>query len=335
MSDGFEAAERLYLTLAKAEDKLARLDEQLRQSPLAAGWIARMDFYDAAAWAWADGKLAPLEDLVLHDAHMDVRSPTQDLTLAHGVVRARRKAWSGGAELLSVGGAFWLAARVSAPPDPERHGETRSVEDDPRGVLGAAVAVLAGVQRGASDDVQANLAEWLELPGRLAPQTPELLIAAVSLEAWRIIAPLPNNAYVGPILAAVRLRARKRFASGLLPWHLAARERPVGGRLAEAPLADRLTHHLESLARCADLGLSELQRLSLARLRLSKAIGARRAQSRAPALAELLLASPLVSAPLAASRLRISQQAVRALVPQLGPTVREVSGRRRYQAWQV
>lgn len=77
--------------LAAAEDALARLDERLAKSPIRAGWIARTHFTDACASLWLEGELVHLDDLVLHDAGMDVRTPTHELTRAHGVLRARRR----------------------------------------------------------------------------------------------------------------------------------------------------------------------------------------------------------------------------------------------------
>jgi len=77
--------------LARAEDALARLDERLRTSPIRDGWIARTHFGDAAAALWLDGELVALEDLVLHDARLDVRAPTHELTRAHAVLRERRR----------------------------------------------------------------------------------------------------------------------------------------------------------------------------------------------------------------------------------------------------
>ncbi len=77
--------------LARAEDALARLDERLRTSPIRDGWIARTHFGDAAAVLWLDGELVALEDLVLHDARLDVRAPTHELTRAHAVLRERRR----------------------------------------------------------------------------------------------------------------------------------------------------------------------------------------------------------------------------------------------------
>ena len=77
--------------LARAEDALARLDERLRTSPIRDGWISRTHFSDAAAALWLEGELVHLEDLVLHDAGMDIRAPTHELTRAHTVLRARRR----------------------------------------------------------------------------------------------------------------------------------------------------------------------------------------------------------------------------------------------------
>jgi len=77
--------------LAQAEDALARLDERLAKSPIRDGWVARTHFADACASLWLEGELVHLEDLVLHDAHMDVRAPTHELTRAHTVLRARRR----------------------------------------------------------------------------------------------------------------------------------------------------------------------------------------------------------------------------------------------------
>jgi len=77
--------------LAAAEDSLARLDERLAKSPIRAGFVARTHFTDATACLWLDGELVHLEDLVLHDAGMDIRAPTHELTRAHIVLRTRRR----------------------------------------------------------------------------------------------------------------------------------------------------------------------------------------------------------------------------------------------------
>ncbi|MDQ8727496.1 RHE_PE00001 family protein [Bradyrhizobium sp. LHD-71] len=77
--------------LAAAEDSLARLDERLANSPIRDGFVARTHYIDACASLWLAGELVHLEDLVLHDAGMDVRSPTHELTRAHAVLRTRRR----------------------------------------------------------------------------------------------------------------------------------------------------------------------------------------------------------------------------------------------------
>jgi hypothetical protein len=40
---------------------------------------------------WIGGELVHVEDLVLHDERMDVRAPTHELTIAHRILRARRR----------------------------------------------------------------------------------------------------------------------------------------------------------------------------------------------------------------------------------------------------
>jgi hypothetical protein len=77
--------------LATAEDALARLDERLAKSPIRDGCVSRNHFTDACASLWLEGELVHLEDLVLHDAGMDIRAPTHELTRARAVLRARRR----------------------------------------------------------------------------------------------------------------------------------------------------------------------------------------------------------------------------------------------------
>ena len=74
--------------LAAAEDAMARLDERLGQSPIREGWVSRTHFLDACASLWLQGELVHLEDLVLHDAEMDVRLAT-DATNRAMTVAAR------------------------------------------------------------------------------------------------------------------------------------------------------------------------------------------------------------------------------------------------------
>lgn len=70
---------------------LTRLDERIARSPVGAGFLERSQFTDACASLWIDGELVHLEDLVLHDATKDVRTPTHELTIARDVMRTRRR----------------------------------------------------------------------------------------------------------------------------------------------------------------------------------------------------------------------------------------------------
>ena len=81
----------LLAALTRAEDQLARLDEAVRRSSVGEGYAERGHFFDAVATMWVSGQLVHIEDLVLHDARMDVRAPTHELTLAHSLLRSRRR----------------------------------------------------------------------------------------------------------------------------------------------------------------------------------------------------------------------------------------------------
>nr|WP_305778745.1 RHE_PE00001 family protein [Neorhizobium sp. T6_25] len=70
---------------------LARLDERIARSRVGEGLLERMHFADACASLWIDGELVHLEDLVLHDATKDIRTPTHELTIARDVLRTRRR----------------------------------------------------------------------------------------------------------------------------------------------------------------------------------------------------------------------------------------------------
>jgi len=81
--------------IVAAEDALARLDERVLRSTVGEGFAERSHFFDAAGALWVAGELVHVEDLVLHDAHMDSRAPSHELTIAHAVLRARRRIWTG------------------------------------------------------------------------------------------------------------------------------------------------------------------------------------------------------------------------------------------------
>jgi len=96
---------------------LTRLDERIARSPVGQGFLERAHFTDACASLWIDGELVHLEDLVLHDATRDIRTPTHELTIARDVLRARRRiasqpsGWALSPDgLRSLRGQAWPAA---------------------------------------------------------------------------------------------------------------------------------------------------------------------------------------------------------------------------------
>jgi len=87
--------QNLLPAIVAAEDVLARLDERVLRSTVGGGFAERSHFFDAAGALWVAGELVHVEDLVLHDAHMDSRAPSHELTIAHAVLRSRRRIWTG------------------------------------------------------------------------------------------------------------------------------------------------------------------------------------------------------------------------------------------------
>ena len=118
--------------LAAAEDSFARLDERLAKSPIRAGFVARTHFTDAAACLWLDGELVHLDDLVLHDAHMDIRAPTHELTRAHAVLRTRRRIAVGKTRLGAVGQPGLPACAAGAGRATRGEGRPEGREGEPR-----------------------------------------------------------------------------------------------------------------------------------------------------------------------------------------------------------
>ncbi|CAN7753520.1 RHE_PE00001 family protein [Mesorhizobium sp. LjNodule214] len=136
---GLLSLDTLIAPVAKATEALARLDERLTRSPVRDGFLERQHFADAAAALWLEGELVHLEDLVLHDAHMDIRTPTHELTRAYAVLRTRRRIFAQKPDwALSRDGFLALTGRGGATPasgPKSREGEgagTASVEPDGR-----------------------------------------------------------------------------------------------------------------------------------------------------------------------------------------------------------
>jgi hypothetical protein len=85
-SDCAAAAETAAVALARCDERL------LRANPvLAEGVRQRGHAFEAQALIGLTGGLCPLEDLCLHDAGMDVRSPTREIARAAAMLDERRR----------------------------------------------------------------------------------------------------------------------------------------------------------------------------------------------------------------------------------------------------
>ena len=357
--------------MAAAEDSLARLDERLRASPLRDGFVARGHFSDACAALWLAGELVHLEDLVLHDARMDIRGPTHELVRAHEILRLRRRIADAEADwALSPSGLALLRGQNGGeekpkerggefvPDDGEKDEEFQRAEnddssdaDDPLSQAFAALdAVLTRTDRALAGegapsraeerdplvydldwDEDRRLGEWRALVEE-TKSLPPTLAAALAAQSWEAIEPLQHRSWLGRLLAASLLRARGKTKHHLPCLHDGLKAVPQARRRGRDS-AERLIVELDAIRLGAEAGLQNHDRWANQRMLLLRKLENRRATSRLPALVDFVLARPIVSARMVAQELKVTPRAAQDLVAELG--LREATGRGRYRAWGI
>jgi hypothetical protein len=357
--------------LVKAEDAVARLDERLARSPVRDGFVERFHFHDAAAVLWLEGELVHVEDLVLHDAHMDIRTPTHELTRAHAALRARRQVFGNAPDwALGGDGMRQLAGRSAvqepakgsgegegaSPPEAEADEPIEIDEPDPLteefaaidAVLARSSAVIEGVPverrpRSAAIserdplvydpdwDERARLDDWRATVDRTV-DLPPVLAAALLWDAWEDISPLQHEPWLGPLLVAAMLRQRRKTAVHLLALNMGLRV-IARERRRHRDRTSRLLAFLDAASEAAALGLKEHDRLALAREQMFRRTRNRRGNSKLPLLIDYVLSRPLVSSAMIEKELKVTTRGALNLLAELN--LREVTGRGRYRAWGI
>lgn len=352
----------LFPPVTAATAALARLDERIACSPVGQGWIERMHFKDAVASLWIDGELVHLEDLVLHDAGMGIRAPTHELTIAHDVLRNRRRisghppGWALGAEGLRTLRGRGERGESLAPAGVLRPAASLSDEEEPAdqplarelaemdAVLARSEAVLSGAIaptnfRRERDplvyepdwDEDERLAQWQVILGE-TDGVPPVLRAVLLLDAWNQLEVLQHAPWLGRLLAASVLREAGVTAAHLAVFNLGLKHIPRELR-ASRDRGVRLLAFLDGLSAAAEAGMKEHDRLLLARQQMQHRLRGKRKSSKLPRLIDLVLSKPMVSANMIADELRVTSQGALKIAGELN--LRELTGRGRFRAWGV
>ncbi|PWK76799.1 RHE_PE00001 family protein [Aminobacter sp. AP02] len=357
----------------RASEALVRLDERIARSPVGQGFVERGHFTDAVSSLWLDGELVHIEDLVLHDAHMDLRAPTHELTRAHEILRLRRQifanrpSWALGREGLATlcgRGAAQVAPRpqyqevaLGGEEDEDDGDDTLKaemaaldaaldraqavLERTPRDAKQPATRAVMTVRRGADDKNPLIYdADWDE-PERLAAWQRALSESEGLPPLLRAAVAFDAWSVIAPLqhapwLGRLLVEALLR-ETATTTAHLAALY--FGARIIPREIrhsrdrAMRLVAFLDGVYETAKAGAKEHDRLILAKTQMDRRLKGRRSTSKLPQLIDLVLSRPLVSSGMVEKELGVTTAGALNLIGELD--LREITGRGRYRAWGI
>jgi hypothetical protein len=306
----------------RVDEALSRLDERARWSPLQAAWSQRLLYRNACAAMHTQNCLVHLEDLVLLDGHAFSGTMVPELSASLGIL----KFWQAG---LREDAAMLLRSPMPGEmPRPAGDPLASQVPGDPM-----APQDVPDFFWDPDWDEPGRLQQWRRV-WQATDRLPPLLAAAIVWDAWHTLHPEQQGTWRSTLLASLVMRARDKTRHLLLPLD-------TGQRLSRKrwdvrdDTAKRMTAFFDMVACAVQAAGNELDSLSSANERMRLKIKNAPKNSRLPALADLMVARPIVSIPLACKELRISKQALRVMIPRLGSTPREITERRRYRCWSV
>ncbi|RWI33319.1 MAG: DUF1612 domain-containing protein [Mesorhizobium sp.] len=336
---------------------------------MAEGFIERSHFFESAASMWVAGELVHVEDLVLHDAHMDIRTPTHELTIAHSILRARRRIatsepdWAlsdRGLATLSGSRQVEETSEVSVVRERAGEGEPRRSEEPAPlaaefahidAVLERSDRLISTMLKGDTEaaperrglvvgdlmirdpdwDEVDRLSQWRSVQ-HVVQDMPPVLAGALLFDAWEALDPVQRQHGLGGVMIGAYLRYRGKVTSHLPGFNVGLKV--IGRERRRAKdRSIRLVAFLDAMSASADAGIKEIARLSQARVQMERRLLGRRSTSSLPAAIELILSRPVVSAGMIAKAARVTPRGALTLIADLG--VREFTGRGRYRAWGV